>query len=73
VRVLLYEDLRSKGIDLSKSQIMRKVAEGKFPPPFRVTDNRNGWMEEVIDQYLVERSKAKPAASRAYFAKSRGR
>jgi predicted DNA-binding transcriptional regulator AlpA len=64
MRVLLYEDLRDKGIALTKGHLMRLVHAGEFPAPFKVTPGRNGWHERSIDDWLVERSKAQPSTPR---------
>jgi len=54
--LLLYEDLRPRGIAYSKTHIWRLERQGKFPR--RVTiggGNRYGWPEDEIDQYLTKR------------------
>jgi hypothetical protein len=61
LKVLLRDDLSSKGIPWSRQHINRKIEDGTFPPP----DGRTGdsptaprfWFEETIDNYLRDRAK----------------
>ena len=40
---------------MSVSNIRRMVREGKFPPPFSLTENRQGWLEQDVDEWISER------------------
>ena len=40
---------------MSVSNIRRMVREGKFPPPFALTENRQGWLEKDVDEWISER------------------
>ena len=40
---------------MSVSNIRRMVREGKFPPPFALTENRQGWLEQDVDEWISER------------------
>lgn len=40
---------------MSVSNIRRMVREGKFPPPFALTENRQGWVEQDVDEWISER------------------
>ena len=40
---------------MSVSNIRRVVREGKFPPPFALTENRQGWLEQDVDEWISER------------------
>ena len=40
---------------MSVSNIRRMVREGKFPPPFALTENRQGWLEQDVDEWSSER------------------
>ena len=56
VRILSFEDLRSeKGIPYSKVHLWRLEREGKFPKRVRLGENRHGWLESEIDDWLLER------------------
>ena len=39
---------------MSVSNIRRMVREGKFPPPFELTENRQGWLEADVDDWISE-------------------
>ena len=40
---------------MSVSNIRRMVREGKFPPPFALTENRQGWLEQDVNEWISER------------------
>ena len=40
---------------MSVSNIRRMAREGKFPPPFALTENRQGWLEQDVDEWISER------------------
>lgn len=52
MRMLLWNDLRDKGIPFSKMHIYRLVRRGLFPPPAKVGINTPAWPEDEIDAYL---------------------
>ena len=39
---------------MSVSNVRRVVREGKFPPPFALTENRQGWLEQDVDEWISE-------------------
>ena len=39
---------------MSVSNIRRMVREGKFPPPFALTENRQGWLEQDVNEWISE-------------------
>jgi predicted DNA-binding transcriptional regulator AlpA len=45
-----------KGVWLSRVQINRLIAEGKFPPPVKYSSQRQGWYEDQIDAWLAEQA-----------------
>ncbi len=51
VRLLGWDDLKARGITVSKPTIYRKVKEGKFPAPIYVS-KFPAWIESEIDAYL---------------------
>lgn len=53
--LIVYADLASKGISLSKVQIWRLEKAGKFPRRVRVSANRIAWVESEIDAYLARK------------------
>ena len=38
---------------LSRAQIKRMVNAGIFPAPLKITPRRRGWIEGVIDQWIM--------------------
>jgi prophage regulatory protein len=57
-RILRMNELANK-VGLSKSMIYALIAEGKFPKGFSLTSGgrARGWLESVIDAYLVDIAK----------------
>lgn len=56
-RILRMRDMPSK-VGLRPSTIYQLVAEGKFPPPFKLVfgGRASGWLEEHIDSWLAAQS-----------------
>jgi prophage regulatory protein len=56
-RILRMRDLPAK-VGLRPSTIYQLVAEGKFPPPFKLVigGRASGWLEEQIDSWLAAQS-----------------
>ena len=52
LRILSLSDLRELGIYYSRVHIYRLVKAGKFPAPIKVGQNRIGWVESEIDEWL---------------------
>jgi len=52
LRILSLNDLRELGIYYSRVHIYRLVKAGKFPAPIKVGQNRIGWVESEIDEWL---------------------
>jgi predicted DNA-binding transcriptional regulator AlpA len=58
-RVLDYAQLApQKGITYSRDHLRRKVKDGSFPPPIKLSERRIAWPEDVIDAWLDERPPA---------------
>jgi predicted DNA-binding transcriptional regulator AlpA len=51
MRLLLYSDLASKGIKLTKVSIWRLVKQGRFPRPVKI-GQENAWPEPEIDAFF---------------------
>jgi prophage regulatory protein len=60
MKVLVFKDLKDRGIPFTRQHIHRLVKKKKFPAPFKVGEKTNAWFESVIDQHLDEISKAAP-------------
>jgi len=52
LRILSLNDLRERGILYSRVHIGRLVKAGRFPAPIKVGQNRIGWVESEIDEWL---------------------
>ena len=54
MKMLSLSDLRAKkGIPFSRQHIHRLIRQCKFPPPVKVGENTNAWIEREIDEYLA--------------------
>ena len=49
MKVLSATEVAAK-TSMSVSNIRRMAREGKFPPPFALTENRQGWLEQDVDE-----------------------
>ena len=47
-----------KQIPYSSATIYRKIAEGKFPPGFKLGPNSRAWFQSTIDRWKAEREAA---------------
>jgi predicted DNA-binding transcriptional regulator AlpA len=69
MRVLTRRDLRErKGIFWSRQHLDRKIRDGEFPKPFKLSDGKrapNVWDEREIDAWLKARRKRGENASEA--------
>jgi prophage regulatory protein len=48
----------SEETGLARSTIYKKVAEGEFPPPVRLTSNTVAWRSEEVEEWI----RARPVA-----------
>lgn len=54
MRVLSASEVATK-TSMSVSHVRRMVREDKFPKPFALTENRQGWLEQDVDEWISER------------------
>ena len=54
MRVLSASEVATK-TSMSVSHVRRMVREDKFPKPFTLTENRQGWLEQDVDEWISER------------------
>ena len=54
VRILRIRDVAAK-VGLSRSQIYVLADRGQFPKPIMLSENRRGWVESEIDEWLTGR------------------
>jgi predicted DNA-binding transcriptional regulator AlpA len=62
MKALNYDDLRTKGIHVSKPQLWRWIKAGAFPAPFKI-GSRNAWLEAEIDRYLSDQAAKRDVAA----------
>lgn len=56
MRVIDFNQLAAqKGISYSRDHLRRKVRDGSFPAPIKLSERRIAWPEEAIDAWLAER------------------
>lgn len=55
VKLLSADDLRARGVRLSKSQLYNLMKQGSFPRPIKVGGRSVAWPEPEIDAWLQER------------------
>lgn len=60
-----YEALREKEIPLSKSQIAKLEAQGKFPRRVKLAPKTIRWLESEVDQYVADRIASRNKADAA--------
>lgn len=65
MRLLSAEGLKAKGIDFSKTQLWRLTKAGKFPRPVSIGLKRRAWVENEIDQWIVQRIEERDGSERA--------
>lgn len=51
-KLLLFPDLNDRGIPLSRRQVDRLEADGKFPRRVHISPGRVGWLAAEIDDYV---------------------
>ena len=44
----------AKKTSMSVSNLRRMARKGKFPKPFALTENRQGWLESDVDEWISE-------------------
>lgn len=53
MRILKAQEVAQK-TSMSVSNIRRLAREGKFPKPIPLTENRSGWLESEVDEWISE-------------------
>jgi prophage regulatory protein len=53
--LLSADDLRDLGIRCSRSQMFKMVAEGRFPRPIKISEQRSAWLMSEIEAWLAAR------------------
>jgi prophage regulatory protein len=66
MRVLSLPQLKSeKGIKFSRQHLDRLMRAKLFPRPIKLGENTNGWIEDEIDAYLIDRIKKRDQSAHA--------
>jgi prophage regulatory protein len=39
---------------ISTSHLRRLARDGKFPKPMKITENRSGWLQSDVDEWISE-------------------
>lgn len=55
MRLLSPNDLKSKGIDFSRSQLNELINRNCFPKPVKIGLRRNAWVESEIEAWMQAR------------------
>jgi prophage regulatory protein len=63
VRILSYDDLKTKGIRFSRVWILHLIKEGKFPKTIKLGEAHVGFVEEEIDAWLKNLIKQRDEAA----------
>jgi prophage regulatory protein len=62
-RLIPHEDLKSKGIPYSKVHLWRLERARKFPKRVPIGQNRYGYVEREIDEYIAAGIAARDSAT----------
>ncbi len=52
-RILKAKEVAER-VSISTSQVYRLARDGRFPQPVKITENRSGWLETEVDQWIDE-------------------
>ena len=62
VRVLRRKDVLAK-FDISNATLWNWIAAGRFPKPIAIGPNTRAWLEDEIDELLLERKHERDTAA----------
>ncbi len=62
MRILSYDDLKTRGINYSKVHLWRLEKAHKFPRRVALSENRHGWLESEIERWIATRVAARELA-----------
>jgi prophage regulatory protein len=54
MRILKAKEVAER-TSISIPHIRRLARDGKFPEPIPLTENRSGWLEQDVDEWISER------------------
>jgi|SRR6188474_2386169 hypothetical protein len=53
--VVTCDGLPAFGFNISRPHLHRLIRQGRFPKPFKITANRNGWLASCLRKHRAER------------------
>ena len=56
MRILRYRQVKAEKVDLSRAQVDRLEAKGKFPKRVQLGPKSVGWVETEIDEWVERRA-----------------
>lgn len=59
--ILIFPELKPRGVRLSRRQIDRLEAAGKFPRRVQISPGRVGWLADEIDHHVAAAIARRPA------------
>jgi prophage regulatory protein len=59
--ILIYPELKPRGVRVSRRQLDRLEAAGKFPRRVQISPGRVGWLAEEIDNHVATKVANRPA------------
>ena len=59
--ILIYPELKPRGVRVSRRQLDRLEAAGKFPRRVQISPGRVGWLAEEIDAHVAAAIADRPA------------
>jgi prophage regulatory protein len=61
-KILVFPELKPRGVRLSRRQIDRLEAAGKFPRRVKISPGRVGWLADEIKSHVASAIDRRPAA-----------
>ncbi len=59
-RLIVFKDLKARGVLLGRRQIDRLEKAGKFPRRVPISASRVAWVAEEIDQWVTDKINSRP-------------
>lgn len=59
MRFISSDELRAKGVTISRATLWRLIKKGEFPKPIKTSKSRNAWVESEIDAWMRSRIEAR--------------
>lgn len=61
--ILIFPELKPRGVRLSRRQLDRLEAAGKFPRRVQISPGRVGWLADEVEHHVAAAIACRPAAS----------